>query len=203
MNTEAARLSTLVEEMLDISRMGDGSVPLKPAPIHAVDIVSRVVRLLDGDDHRVQLVIEHAPAVVADSDKLAQVVTNLLRNALDYSPAGSPVEVEVAHRCLAPEPHEPHADHGGAEDARECRPNVSVAVRDHGFGMTSGELTRAFQPFYRADASRERAPLGSGLGLSIARTIVDAHHGSLWAVSRAGEGSAFGFCLRAIKESPE
>jgi len=200
MNAEAVRLATLIEEMLDISRIGDGSVPLKPAPIHVVDVVSRVVRLLDSEDQRVQLVIEHAPAVVADGDKLVQVVTNLLRNALDYSPAGSPVEVEVAHRCLAPESHEPQADHDGPEDARECRPNVSVAVRDHGFGMTSDELTHAFQPFYRADASSERAPLGSGLGLSIARTIIDAHHGNLWAVSRAGEGSALGFCLTSIEE---
>ena len=200
MNTEAVRLAKLIEEMLDISRTGDGSVSLKPTPIHVVDIVSRVVRLLDGEGRRVQLVIERAPAVVADGDKLTQVVTNLLRNALDYSPASSPVEVEVAHRCLAPESREPHADRGGPEDAHECRPNVSVAVRDRGFGMTSDELPHAFQPFYRADASREHAPLGSGLGLSIARTIIDAHHGSLWAVSRAGEGSAFGFCLASTEE---
>ena len=63
MNTEATRLATLIEEMLDINRMSDGSIRLKLAPVHVVDIVSRVVRLLDGEDQRVQLIIEHAPTV--------------------------------------------------------------------------------------------------------------------------------------------
>jgi PAS domain S-box-containing protein len=204
MNHEAVRLAALIEEMLDVTRIESGRVRLKLAPVQVGDVVCRVVRLLDGDGRRVHLVIERAPTVLADGDKLAQVVTNLLRNALDYSLPERPVEVEVARRCLAQHRCSLVAVDGEARTvaAHDCRPTVSVAVRDQGIGMTPEELSRAFQPFYRAEASRELLPEGSGLGLAIARAIVERHQGCLWAHSRPERGSSFGFCLPAQEAPP-
>lgn len=108
-----------------------------------------------------------------------------------------PATLEVAGRCLAQHRDPLVATDGGPETATAhgCRPEVSVAVRDRGTGMTPEELSRAFQPFYRADASRELLPEGSGLGLAIAKAIIERHQGCLWAHSRPGRGSVFGFCL--------
>ncbi|OGO51283.1 MAG: hypothetical protein A2148_00320 [Chloroflexi bacterium RBG_16_68_14] len=197
MHQEAVRLATLVEEMLDMTRVESGTVRLNVALVQVCEVAARVVRLLDGDGRRVHLVIERAPTVLADGDKLAQVVTNLLRNALDYSPPERAVEVEVARRCLGTEGGE-----AGTDAAHDCRPAVSVAVRDEGIGMMPEELGRAFQPFFRAGASRELLPEGSGLGLAIAKAIVERHRGRLWAHSQPGQGSTFGFCLPAQAPPP-
>ena len=204
MNQETVRLGALIEELLDLTRSRSSQVQLKPALIQMADVISRVVRLLDGDGRRIQLVMERTPTVLADADKLTQVVTNLLRNACDYSPADRPVEVEIAHHCLAQQ-HLPSTTMNGNASmgvVRDCRPTVSVAVRDEGAGMTAAELSRACQPFFRTEASQELAPAGSGLGLAIAKAIIERHQGHFWAHSQPGAGSAFGFCLPAQASPP-
>lgn len=205
MHHESMRLTHLVDQMREMARVEPGSVCLDMAPVHVGDIVSRVVGLLDSHGRRVRIVTERAPMVIADGDKLTQVLTNLVRNALDYSPSDRPVEVEVSQRCLARGGYALPALHdaGGPNSHARCRPAISVAVRDQGIGMTPEELRRICRPFYRAEASRELLPDGSGLGLSIAKTIVDRHRGRLWAESAAGEGSVFGFCLPAQEPSSE
>ena len=102
-NQEAVRLGGIIEEMLDVTRIESGQVRLKLASVCLGDVVSRIARLLDSDGRRVRLQVEGVPAVMADGDRLAQVISNLLRNALDYSPSEQPVEVEAASRCLAQE----------------------------------------------------------------------------------------------------
>ena len=201
-NQETVRLAALIEELLDLTRNRSSQVELKPALIQMADVISRVVRLLDSDGRRIQLVMERTPTVLADADKLEQVVTNLLRNACDYSPAARPVEVEIAHRCLAQQYHASRKSNGHARIgvAPDCRPTVSVGVRDEGAGMTAEELSRACQPFFRTEASQELAPAGSGLGLAIAKAIIERHQGHFWAHSQPGAGSAFGFCLPAQAE---
>ena len=197
MNREAVRLAGLLEELVSLTRVESGQLTLKLAPVYLSDVVSRVVRLLDSDGRRAHLLLEEVPAVTVDGDKLVQVVTNLLRNALDYSPEGQPVEVEVARRCLARESGSLVVVNGAARigTSHDCQPAVSVAVRDRGIGMTAEELHQTFQPFYRTEASRELLPEGSGLGLAITRAIIDRHQGCLWAHSRPGQGSIYGFCL--------
>ena len=197
MNQEAIRLAGLLEELVSLTRVESGQLTLKLAQVQLSDVVCRVVRLLDGEGRRARLVLEDVPAVKVDGDKLAQVVTNLLRNALDYSPEEQPVEVEVAGRCLA-RGSDPLVVVNGAGPigaSHDCQPAVSVAVRDRGIGMTAEELHRTFEPFYRAEASRAMLPEGSGLGLAITKAIVDRHQGCLWARSRPGQGSIYGFCL--------
>jgi len=108
-----------------------------------------------------------------DPDRLAQAVINLLGNALKYTPQGGSVEVTV-----------------GAGGGR-----VLIAVRDTGIGIAAGDLPRVFERFYRVDASRSRDGGGAGIGLTIARTIVEAHGGTLRAESEPGKGSTFTIAL--------
>ena len=199
MNREAGRLATLVEELQEMTRLESGQIRLRVSPLDLGAVICHVAQLLDSAGQRVHLLIERVPAVLADGDKLIQVLTNLLRNALDYSPSEQPVEVEVARRCLAQEDGSlVVVDATSSANApHQCSPAVSVAVRDRGIGMTREELEHVFQPFYRADASRELQPSGSGLGLAITRAIVERHGGALWARSSHGQGSVFGFCLPA------
>lgn len=198
MNQEAVRLGELIEEMLDVTRIESGQVRLTLTPVRLGDVIARVAQLLNGDGHRVHLLAEEAPSVMADGNKLTQVITNLLRNALDYSQPKLPVEVEVASRCLADGEATTVIDGASPIAAvHHCRPAVSVAIRDRGIGMTAEDLRQAFLPFHRSEASRELAPGGSGLGLAIAKAIVERHQGRLWAHSRLGQGSTFGFCLPA------
>lgn len=177
---------------------------MRLALVQVSDVVSRVVRLLDCDSQRVHMVMERTPTVMADDEKLAQVITNLLRNALDYSPPERPVEVEVARRCLAQHRRSLMAvdEEARTGTAHDCRPTVSVAVRDQGIGMTPEELSRALRPSLRAGPARGSLPDRSGPGLAIAQAIVERHQGCLWADSQPGRGSTFGFCFPAQAPSP-
>jgi len=112
-------------------------------------------------------------ACFVDPDRLAQAVINLLGNALKYTPQGGSVEVTV-----------------GAGGGR-----VLIAVRDTGIGIAAGDLPRVFERFYRADTSRSRDGGGAGIGLTIARAIVEAHGGTLRAESEPGNGSTFTIAL--------
>ena len=197
-NQEAVRLSGITEDLLDVSRVNAGGVALKAGPVRLREVVCRVVRVLDREGQRVRLAAPELPLVTADGDKLAQVVTNLVRNALDYSPAKEPVAVEVANRCLAPVAGVLVVADGPVAGVapHSCRDAVSVAVRDRGVGVRAEELCRVFEPFYRAEGTRAALPGGSGLGLSIAKAIVQRHGGCLWGHSPpGGRGSTFGFCL--------
>ena len=199
MNREAARLATLLGEMVELSQVGSKQAPLRFAPVQMKNIVSQAARLLDSQGKRIRLLPSAVPVLMADGDKLTQVVINLLRNALDYSPAQRQVEVKIAKDCLARAAS--FGDTGKASQyglIHDCNPAVSVAVRDRGMGMTAEELPRVFQSFYRAVAARERHPNGSGLGLAITQSILDRHKGSLWAQSQLDHGSTVGFCIPAV-----
>ncbi len=137
--------------------------------VQLVDIVSSVVHELDGDGKRVQIVMERAPTVIADADRLSQATSSLLRNALSTSSEG-PIEVEVAPHCLAQD----HADGDGttpADEASSCEASVSVAMRTR-----SGPSSRTWS-------------------LTDARRIVGLHNGRLWCTTGPETGQTFGFCL--------
>ena len=199
MNREATRLATLLGELVELGQVESTQAPLRRGFVQMKDIVSQAARLLDCEGKRIQVRSSAVPAMQADGDKLTQVLINLLRNALDYSPVQLPVEVEIARECLARGSALGHT--GNASQcllAHDFNPAVSVAVRDRGGGMTAKELARVFQPFYRATSARERHPDGSGLGLAITQSILDRHQGSLWAQSSSKQGSTVGFCIPAV-----
>jgi signal transduction histidine kinase len=120
------------------------------------------------------------PAIQADPDRLAQVFTNLLDNAVKHSPAGS--EILAAAQVVS----EPPARHGQA-----TRSFAQVTVTDSGPGIPPDDLSRIFERFYQVDKSRVAGQGGAGLGLAIAKEIVEAHDGSIIAQSQLGEGAKF------------
>jgi signal transduction histidine kinase len=164
-----SRLAALVEDMLDVSRIRLGQLPLRLAPFDLAALVRRVVLSYEeqhGDDrHPVVTILPPEPCVVvADEDRLEQVLTNLLDNAVKYSPHGGEIRL-----------------------ALETTPGaVRLTVSDPGIGLPPDELETIFKPFGRAvNALADNLP-GLGLGLFICRNIVERHGGRIWAES-AGE----------------
>ena len=165
----ANRLVELTGDLLDVARIRTGQLPLDPRPIDLAALAAAAAaqaRVRADDGHRLTLdAPDDLPPVMADAGRIEQVLTNLLDNALKYSPAGGAVAVAV------------RADGAGA----------TVAVRDAGIGLPPESLTAIFEPFGRAaNAAASNLP-GMGLGLHICRTIVERHGGWIAAAS-AGEG---------------
>jgi heavy metal sensor kinase len=169
---EAERLSRLVDELLMLSRVDTNQFALDCAPCDLSDIARGAVVALAGrqQDKGVQLRLEAQPvALVGDAHRLRQVVDNLLDNALRYAPVGSEVTVR-----------------SGRENGQAL-----LTVHDTGPGLSGVEQAHVFDRFYRADAARSRDSGGLGLGLPIAKAIVDAHHGTLAVRSTPGQGCTF------------
>ncbi len=170
---DADRVTRLVTELLDISRLETGRLVLRrrlvDLPALVNDIVVKVAVTMPELECSVRFP-QGFPQVYADPDKIEQVVTNLVENAVKYaSPKGMVVE-----------------GHCGAD------PEVSVSVSDLGPGIPAEDLPRVFTKFFRRDAGR---PTGTGLGLWISRGLVEAHGGRLEATSEVGKGSTFRFTL--------
>ena len=202
-NQESVRLGSLISELLDLTRLESGRVELKLEPVNLRDIAEHVVSLWRGDGRRSRISIRFqagVPCLRADVCKLTRVLANLVSNAINYSPPGAPIRIEAAPRCLAG-PSTLHLGPPGSEGAA-CPVGVSIAVRDRGMGISQEDQARVFQLFYRA-ASREGdgsagpadKPGGAGLGLTIARRLVEWHGGLMWVESCPEKGSTFGFCL--------
>ncbi len=172
------RLALLTSDLLDVSRIRLGQLPLRPRLLDLVDLAREVVdRYGDtlGDLHPLELSVPEAPCpVIADPDRLEQVLANLIDNAAKYSPDGGAVRVTVAPR----------------EDG------VVVEVHDAGIGLPGEAVEGIFQPFGRAPNAVEHNLPGLGLGLYISRGIVDRHHGRIWARSDGeGHGTTVGFWI--------
>jgi signal transduction histidine kinase len=174
---DADRVTRLITELLDISRLETGRLRLRCQMIDIGDLAKRVVEKVSIAYPELEVTTvfpENLPQAYADPDKLEQVLTNLLENAAKYAGGGG-VRVE------------------GTFDTEA---NVlSVAVHDVGKGIPGAELPRLFDKFFRG--SEGGRPSGSGLGLYISRGLVEAHGGRIAAESRLGEGSTFTFTLPA------
>lgn len=171
--SETRRLHRLADDFSSLSRSEEGRWELHPRTIDLGEIVEFAAKRLGQqfDDAGVTLVVERADSVVlaADPERVAQVVTNLLGNALRATPAGGSVEVDV-----------------GNQDAHTAR----ISVRDTGVGLSPVERTRVFERFYRGEQARQSE--GSGIGLTIARALMRAHGGDLVAHSDGpGRGATF------------
>jgi len=181
LHREATRLQRLVDDLQELSRVEAGQVPLHPRRVNVRELVEAGASRLrpQFDEKGVALQIDAAsglPAILADSDRVAQVLTNLLGNALQYTPPGGRVEVHL----------------------RPLDGAVVIAVRDTGIGIPPEHLPHVFDRFYRVDRSRARASGGSGIGLTIVRHLVEAHGGTVRAESAGpGRGSTFTVTLPA------
>ena len=165
--TEANRLTDLVENLLDLSRLESGTAQPHPEPSSVEEVVdaSAASASLRGANIDVQLPAD-LPPVLADPHQLERVVTNLLENAVRHSTNGAPVAVR--------------ADTAGGR--------LHLRVTDNGPGIPPDQITRIFEPFYRAPDATGR---GSGLGLAIAKGFIEGNGGRIWARSLPGQGSTF------------
>ncbi|NLG29355.1 MAG: GAF domain-containing protein [Chloroflexi bacterium] len=179
-------LQRLINDLLEFSRMEAGQIKLKPEMISLYDAAQAVVEQLAPLAQEGQLTLSNAVApdiaqVEADRARIEQVITNLVSNAIKFTPAGGAVTVT-------------------ADDLGE---QVRVAVADTGIGIAEDELPRVFQRFYQVDGSATRSYRGTGLGLTICKFIVEYHSGRIWAESTVGRGSTFYFALPKTLPSTE
>lgn len=175
---ESEHLGLLIEDLLDLSRIESGKMKVKREMIHLPQVVGDAVSRLatKAEAGSIQLVLdlpEGLPPVPGDAERLIQVLTNLVDNALKYTPAGGSVTIA----------------------AHESGPVVRVSVTDTGVGIPKADLPRIFERFYRVDKARTRTTGGTGLGLAIVKHIVEAHGGTIQVESDLGKGASFIFSL--------
>lgn len=187
---QATHLSSLVEDLLNVSRIDAGRITLTRWVLSLSQIVRELTaqlnKTLDQSRHRLLIdVSERLPSVYADRDRLRQILGNLLSNAIKYSPEGG--EIVLRAEVWQGQP--------SATPALPTEPTMLISVRDPGIGISTDELSRIFERFYRVDNSNTRKIGGSGLGLSITQALVELHGGRIWAESTPGQGSTFFFTL--------
>lgn len=180
---EVALLERLIEDLRLLALADAGQLPLYPEtvdPAHLLhDTVSSFAHQAAGRDVALRLAMEEELGEInADPQRILQVLGNLISNALRYTPAGGAVTLRAM------------IDRYDGQ-----RPQLIIAVEDTGAGIAPADLPHIFDRFWRADRSRTRSSGGAGLGLAIARRIIEAHGGRIWAQSTVGQGTTLSFSL--------
>ncbi|HRX05020.1 MAG: HAMP domain-containing protein [Anaerolineae bacterium] len=196
METEIDSLTQMVEELLELSRIESGQVALRLKPSDVADIILPPVERLSTQAERYGVLLNvdiapDLPLVLADTERLRQVVSNLVHNAIKFTPTGGSVTVRA---YSGRENQLPRGTRPPGASITGPWPLVIVEVSDTGYGISDRDLPRIFERFYKADRSRGRTG-GTGLGLSIARHLVESHKGVIWAESVEGRGSTFRFTV--------
>jgi signal transduction histidine kinase len=219
---ETDRLIRLVNQLLDFSRWQGGQLELNRRPVDVSAIARAAVTLSEGRAHHRNITLNtdiplldgrracpersrraptepaSLPTISADPDRLQQVILNLLDNAIKFTPSGGQVTLAVTQReggalSGSTEPSSRAQAEGLAEVL--SRGEIEVSVQDTGRGMSDEERERAFEPYYRGEGG------GVGLGLTIARAIVEAHGGQMGIESSVGQGTRVWFTLRQAQDS--
>ena len=185
---ETDRLIRLVNQLLDFSRWQAGRLELKRQPVEVQAIASVAVTLSEGRAHHRGVTLgtdiqPGLPPVSADPDRLQQVILNLLDNAIKFTPGGGEISLSVRRS----EGGTPSVSRDGTPSM--SRGEIEISVQDNGRGMSDDEQERAFEAYYRGAGG------GSGLGLTVARAIVDAHGGQMGIESSLGQGCRVWFTL--------
>ena len=173
-NEESKRLARMIDEYLDITRLEAGARPLRKTTLRVDTLVERVLLLLGplASSHSIPLTTEFdtdLPVVIADPDLLAQAVTNVIANAIKYSPPSGEIRVSV----------------------RTDGSDLVIEVADKGYGIASEDVERIFEKFYRVPRVESADEPGTGLGLAFVREIMDSHGGYVTVESEVGVGSTF------------
>lgn len=176
MDREIDNLAQLVQELLELSRIESGKVPLVRRPIQPAELLQEAMNRMSMQADRASIHLqlnldEELPTVQADPIRISQVLLNLLHNAIKFTPPGGKIILNARSRPF----------------------DVIFSIQDTGSGIPSQDLNRIFERFYKTDRSRSGG--GTGLGLSIARHLIEAHGGRIWAESTEGSGSTFYFSL--------
>ncbi len=177
MTGETTRLSALIDDLFELARLESGALRLDLAPSPVQDLISETLERMTAQAEQKGLrldgqVVGDPPPVLIDGQQMTRVLLNLVQNAIRHTPVDGSVTL--------------HARAAGTE--------VLLEVRDTGEGIDADDLPRVFDRFYRGDRARTREA-GGGLGLAIARGIVEAHGGHIWVESEPGRGTRFAFTL--------
>jgi two-component system sensor histidine kinase ResE len=174
---ETLRLRRLVDELLELSHIEAGHLNIKKDNVSIKNLVERVSKkvlpLCDHKNIELTTEIEDVPTVIADEDRIEQVLINLVDNAVRYSADGGTTTIRV----------------------KTCTEGVIVSVKDSGPGIPEQELPFIWERFYKVDKSRTRQKSGTGLGLAIVKKIIELHEGRVWAQNSPGGGTEFSFFL--------
>lgn len=172
--SQAVQLNQFVENLLDMSRLESGGLRLHKELVDFQDLVGSVTNQF-GDrlkGRKINIEIQaNLPTVSVDTMLMAQVMINLLDNAIKYSPEGSPIDIT----------------------ARQQAESLLVSIKDRGIGIPESDLTRVFNKFYRVQ--QKTGATGTGLGLSICKGIIEAHGGQIWIVNNPDKGTTVSFSL--------
>ncbi|AQQ52821.1 two-component system histidine kinase PnpS [Planococcus lenghuensis] len=170
---ESNRIMLLIQDLLDLSKIEQSGFHLNLGDTDLNHVAARAAETvqLAASDKNIRLVIETASdaRIQGDADRLLQVVTNLLSNAVVYSPEDTEIWLRI----------------------KEGKRHVTVEVEDQGIGIAQQEIPRVFERFYRVDRARSRNSGGTGLGLAIVKHLTEAHHGRIQVISEPGQGTTF------------
>ncbi len=178
-NRESVRLSSLIDDMLSLSRIESGRIDLRPERAELESIIRQCVEILrvGSSKHSFKIEIEeNLPAVIADRDKIIQILNNIIGNAIKYSNKGGQIIIRAGYS-----PDEPEF--------------VRLSVSDQGVGIPAEEVGKVFEKFYRVRGNQSKEVKGTGLGLAITRNLVELQGGRIWVESEQGKGSTFFFTL--------
>ena len=178
---EADRLAGLIENLLDATRLQAGTLKLHMAPVAIDKLIQRLAEKFrtQSSTHTIEAAFPKTfPVVSGDEQRLMQAVSNLLSNAIKYSPNGGKITIT-----------------GRVSDGQ-----IEVSVEDEGIGFSPDLQEQLFDRFYRVDNALTRETQGAGLGLYIARSIVEAHGGRIWAEGQPNQGATFYFTLPISKD---
>lgn len=181
---ELNTMTQMVDELLELSRIESGEVPLQMLDTDVRELVKvpleRIQQQADRNNITIVTDIGHdLPLVMADKERMHRVVSNLLHNALKFSYAGGTIRI---------------AAYVDGDKATE----VTVLIQDSGAGIADEDIDRIFERFYKSDRARTRSQGGTGLGLAIAKHLIEAHGGQIWVNSKMGKGSTFFFTIPTV-----
>jgi signal transduction histidine kinase len=180
--TQIENLSSLIDDLFELSQLESGQIQLRLEPVNLNDLVSDVLESMHPQAEAKEVVLAgefstDLPPATAEVAKIQRVLYNLVQNAIRHTPAQG--SISLATRAV---------------------PNgVQIDVADTGEGITSADLPYIFDQFFRGEKSRSRETGGAGLGLAIAKGFVEAHDGKIWVDSEIGHGTRFSFILPASR----
>ncbi|NEU09599.1 PAS domain-containing protein [Flavihumibacter sp. R14] len=174
-NQQVKKMSTLINGFLNVSRLESGKIHLNKEDFEIAELVREIIEeaVLNFEHREIVFHPCEYHTIHADKDKIGSVISNFLSNALKYSGAGKPIEV----RC------------------EKVDNEIHLSVRDQGRGITSQDLSRLFERYYRVESHDNQHISGFGIGLYLSAEIIKRHNGQIWAESEIGEGSTFHFKL--------
>ncbi len=175
-NTQITSLSSLINDLFELSKLEAEPVQLRKEAVNLNDLLSDVLESMQAKAKEISLQGDFKadiPLVQAELQKIQRVLYNLVQNAIQHTPAGGSITLAIHNK-----------DQG-----------VQIDIIDTGEGIAAEDIPHIFDQFFRGEKSRSRATGGTGLGLAIAKGIIEAHNGQIWVESQAGRGTTFSFIL--------